>query len=212
MLGAIFRFLSHIWKSGTEISIRVPIEWTGYNKLDKQIGGFKPTWVILHHSYSVDGQTRNWDAIRRYHMSFRYQGEIITESQWAALLAEGKTSGLEKPWSDIGYNLGIENVNGKLTVLPGRPIGAPGAHAVGFNTRSVGICLIGNYDLDPPSEDRLALLASLCRQLQLEFAIPRDQVIGHRETYPKLNPPEPVQKTCPGSQFDLTAFRKRLRD
>lgn len=199
-----------MFKHGATIIIST--SQTGYQRLDKLAGGFKPTWVVLHHSFSSDGQTRNWDSIRAYHMSYRYKGEIITQDQYDALHSAGKTAGLEQPWSDIGYNLGIENVNGTLQVLPGRPIGAPGAHALGFNTRSVGICLIGNYDLDPPSEDRLALLASLCRQIQIEFGIPRDQVIGHRETYPLLKPPQPVAKTCPGSQFDLNAFRKRLRD
>lgn len=186
-------------------------ELTGYTKLDKQIGGFKPTWIVLHHSFSADGTTRNWDDIRRYHMSYRYKGEVISADTYH-FLEDKREPGLESPWTDIGYNLGIENVNGTLTVLPGRPIGAIGAHALGFNARSVGICLVGNYDIDPPSEDRLALLASTCRQIQFEFGIPRDQVIGHRETYGKLNPPKPIQKTCPGSQFDLEKFRARLRD
>jgi N-acetylmuramoyl-L-alanine amidase len=145
-------------------------------------------------------------------MSYRYQGDIISQGQYENYLKEGKTVGLELPWKDIGYNLGLEMVDGKLQVMNGRPLGSVGAHCQGFNSRSIGICLVGNYDAAPPSDDRIFLLASLCRQLQIEFGIPRDQVIGHRESYGKLNPPQPVAKTCPGSAFDLDAFRKRLRD
>lgn len=190
----------------------IPIQQTGYQEFNLKQGGFKPRWIVLHHSFSVDGFTRNWDAIRRYHKSYRYQGEIISDDSYAKYLAEGKTQGLEKPWKDIGYHFGIENVNGVLSVMNGRAIGEIGAHAHGFNDKSVGICLVGNYDLEAPSEDRLFLLSNLCRQLQLEFSIPRDQVIGHRETYGKLDPPQPVEKTCPGTQFNLDEFRKRLRD
>jgi hypothetical protein len=193
------------------MTINLPIEKTGYQILNKKPGGFRPTWIVIHHSFSTDRQTRNWDSIRAYHMSYRCKGDTISRVEYDRLLAEGKTAGLERPWTDIGYNLGVENVSGRLEVLPGRPIGEIGAHAHGFNDRSVGICIVGNYDLDPPDDDRLAFLASLCRQIQIEFGIPRDQVIGHRETYGKLTPPQPVAKTCPGSQFDLDAFRARLR-
>lgn len=170
--------------------------------------GFKPTWIVIHHSSSRDGQTRNFDSIKQYHMSYRYNGEIISESQYAQFLSEGKTSGLEKPWSDIGYNFVIENDKGHLCVIGGRPIGEVGAHAIGFNAKSVGICLVGNYDIDTPDDDRLFSLASLCRQIQREFDIPKDQVVGHRETYVLRK--VPIEKTCPGAKFDMDAFRKRL--
>lgn len=147
--------------------------------------GFKPSWIVIHHSLTEDSATKNWDAIRKYHIEVKH-------------------------WNDIGYNLGMENVNGTITLLEGRPIGEVGAHAIGFNAKSIGICLIGNYDNDPPSEDRLSRLASVCRDLQREFGIPRDQVIGHRETYVKLG--EPVQKSCPGLAFSMDDFRKRLID
>lgn len=190
----------------------MPITETGYWDFKVKSGGFKPRWIVLHHSFSADGDTRNWDAIRKYHMSYRYKGEIINFDQYLAYLHANQLEGLEKPWMNIGYHFGIENVNGKLEVLPGREIGEIGAHAHGFNDKSIGICLVGNYDLDPPSEDRLFTLASLCRQLQIEFGISRDQVIGHRETYGRLDPPQPVAKTCPGSQFNLETFRARLRE
>lgn len=191
----------------------VPLGKTVNRKFQVKPGGFKPKWIVVHHSFSSDGEIRNWDAIRKYHMSYRSNGNIITEEEYNFKQGRGE-GGLQKPWADIGYHFGIENVNGKLEVLTGRLIGESGAHATGkdpydFNKISVGICLIGNYDNDPPSEDRLKLVASLCRQLQLEYGIPRDQVIGHRETFVKRG--VPVEKSCPGRMFDMEAFRSRLR-
>lgn len=168
-----------------QIAISISFSRTGYEMFTIKERGFKPSWIILHHSSTPDGVTRNWDAIRKFHME-------------------------ERHWNDIGYNLGIENVNGKITLLEGRKIGEVGAHALGFNANSVGICLVGNYDIDPPSEDRLLCLSSVCRDIQREFGVRRDQVIGHRETFVKLG--TAVQKSCPGAMFDLDAFRKRLLD
>ena len=150
---------------------------------DIKKGGYRPQWIVIHHSLTEDGSPKNWDAIRKFHIE-------------------------ERGWNDIGYNLGMENVNGKITLLEGRPIGSEGAHARGFNKNSVGICIVGNYDMDPPSEDRLFCLGSVCRDLQREFGIRKENVIGHRDTF--ILRGVPVEKSCPGKQFDLDAFRKRL--
>jgi hypothetical protein len=45
-------------------------------------------------------------------------------------------------WSDIGYHLLIGRSG---DVLPGRPMERIGAHTRGFNTRSIGVCLIGGH-------------------------------------------------------------------
>lgn len=184
---------------------------TFYRARDVKPDGFKPKWIVIHHSMSVDGTTRDWDAIRKYHMSWRYNGEIISQAKYNDLFEQGKTVGLEVPWKDVGYHFGIEKLDDKYVVLPGRKIGEIGAHAQGFNARSVGICCVGNFDKEAPSPELIYVLKSLCRQLQIEFAIPQDQVIGHRETYALLEPPQPVAKTCPGSMFDLDKLRSQLR-
>lgn len=182
---------------------------TGYSRWKINRMGFKPGWIILHHSATDDGDGNNWTAITRHHMSCRYKGEIITPAVYQTLLDQGKTDGLEKPWSDVGYTFGIEMNDNKLALRYGRDIGVVGAHCQGFNDRSIGICLVGNYDKAAPDEGRLFFLANLCRQFQLEFGIPKDQVLGHRETFPLLG--KPIAKSCPGMLFDLDLFRVRLR-
>lgn len=190
------------------ITVTTPIEKTGYAKYDVDKDGFVPTWIVIHHSFSSDGKTRDWDGIRKYHMSFRYQGETITENQYNEYKAAGKTAGLERPWKDVAYNLGIEEVNGQLTLQKGRQIGTIGAHAIAFNDCSIGICLVGNFDSTSPQDDRLFMLASMCRDFIRMFSIAPDHVIGHRETFTHRG--VSIEKTCPGASFDLDAFRKRL--
>ena len=208
---------TYVWQTlrgiGSKNTTKVPtistqMTSTGYNKYNIAPSGFDPKWIIIHHSLSPDGKERDWNGIRKYHMSYRYKGDIITEERYEELQAEGKTSGLETPWKDIGYHLGIEEVSGRLEIQKGRPIGTPGAHAIGFNDNSIGLCLIGHYDQRPPSEPRLFLLGSVCRDLQRLFVIAPDHVIGHRETFSLRG--VPIEKSCPGSAFNLDAFRKRL--
>jgi hypothetical protein len=193
---------------GRTIQVSLTLE-SGFTKFNIKSGGFKPSWIVLHHSWSVDSnKLRDWDGIRKFHTSWRHDGDEISEARAQELMAQGLH--VTPPWKDIAYNFGIEHVDGILRILDGRAIGEIGAHAVGFNDRSIGICLIGNFDTDPPSNDRLFILSSLCRDLQREFKIPRDQIIGHRETFVKLG--KPVEKSCPGLKFDLDAFRRRLID
>lgn len=45
-------------------------------------------------------------------------------------------------WDDIGYNF-VVSPEGKI--FEGRGWGVIGAHTYGYNVRSIGICVIGNY-------------------------------------------------------------------
>lgn len=144
--------------------------------------GMMPEYIVLHHSLTKDGQTVDWQAIRRYH------------------------TGLG--WQDIGYHYGVELVGSEYEILNGRLDNAAGAHAIGFNNRSLGVCLPGNFDLQPPTAAQLEPTRRLTRSLMATYNIPASKVIGHRETYALRG--VPVEKTCPGKMFDLDAFRRSL--
>ena len=111
----------------------------------------------------------------------------------------------ERGWADIGYHLGLEMVGQEFEILLGRPFDVKGAHckAHGMNSRSIGLCIVGDYDHRPPPPDAwsLALLhvAGLCRLL----GISPGKVYGHGEI--------DSHKTCPGLQFDMSAFRTQIR-
>ena len=65
-------------------------------------------------------------------------------------------------WNDIGYNFLVDPFG---QVFEGRGGGVDrnviGAHALGFNTGSVGVAVLGNYDVKPVSSGAVAALVSL---------------------------------------------------
>jgi len=87
-----------------------------------------------------------------------------------------------KGWLAIGYHFFIEK-NGK--VYQGRPIKMNGAHTVGQNKTSIGVCLAGNFDSKRPSEAQNASLRALIKKLDLPLHY-------HREY---------ANKTCPGKNI-----------
>lgn len=139
----------------------------------------KPEYIILHHSLTQDSRTVSWDNIKKYHT---------------------ETLG----WNDIGYHFGIEQIEDDYQILVGRMMDEAGAHCRqnSMNSRSLGVCFIGRFNLTPPSRKMWDLGVRLVSSLQHVFGIPRDQVFGHRDfaTY----------KTCPGNAFDMGEFRGQL--
>jgi len=81
-----------------------------------------------------------------------------------------------------------------------------GAHTrqQGMNHRSVGICIIGDFDLAPPNQEQWTLALRLTRSLMSILKIPAERIYGHREFA--------SYKTCPGALFDLEKFRLTLKD
>ena len=84
-------------------------------------------YIVLHHSLTKDRRTPDWGGIKRFHTSYRVGGHIITPEQAHALMAEGKK--VTKPWRDIGYHFGIENVGEDIRVQYGRSLATVGAHS-----------------------------------------------------------------------------------
>lgn len=94
----------------------------------------------------------------------------------------------------IGYHY-IVGLDG--SVHPGRPVGKIGAHARGYNARSIGVAYVGGLDADGrPADTRTAAqrlaLHSLLVSLVKRF--PAARIIGHRDV---------AAKACPC--FDATA-------
>ena len=142
-----------------------------------------PEFIIIHHSLTEDNQMVSWNAIRKYHM---------------------ETNG----WKDIGYHAGIELVGVNYEILLGRMENEIGAHCIGFNEKSLGICVVGNYDIVSPAKEALGLLRKWCRSKMEIYGIKLDNILGHWETYEKLG--MAPQKSCPGNKFSMPEFRKSL--
>jgi hypothetical protein len=170
--------------------------------------------IVWHHSASKDNPfTNDWDGIRKYHMSWRIDGNVVTEAVWTARKAAGQGHKFEKPWKDIGYHLGIERTAAGLEVKIGRSWAIAGAHAgfPGNNTYNedyLGCCMIGDFDTVPPSVEEMELCLDVTRQIMAHFNIPVEEVLGHREVYDRVGVPR--EKTCPGTAINLDELRAKL--
>ena len=99
-----------------------------------------------------------------------------------------------KGWSDIGYHLVIRRSG---VIETGRPLDQVGAHAKGYNTDSIGICLVGGSDADNVTTsdanftvEQYCSLYSQVMTLITEYEIETTDVVGHRDL------PD-VAKACP---------------
>ena len=128
-------------------------------------------YIIIHHSLTKDGRVVNWQAIRNYHRGLG--------------------------WIDVGYHFGLEKINGEVEILVGRPLLAVGAHTKqqNMNARSIGICVIGNYDEHKPAEEYYDKLIPLLAHLLKVFKLTPDRIKAHRDFA--------SYKTCPGKAFDI---------
>lgn len=110
---------------------------------------------------------------------------------------------LQRGFSDIGYHFVIYRDG---TVHRGRAVDFAGAHTLGQNKNSIGICYIGGCTADGKTpkdtrtpEQRFALF-KLVYELMQKYNIPVSNVFGHREF---------ANKACPS--FDMNIFRKELQ-
>ena len=73
------------------------------------------------------------------------------------------------------------------------------------NKTSIGICLIGNFEIRPPSSKQLTALEGLCEYLMKRCNLQANDVTTHTIFHPK-------HTVCPGKYFSLTGLRRRLVD
>lgn len=145
-----------------------------------------PQYVIIHHSLTKDGLPADWEAIRRYHCE-----------------VNGRF--------DIGYHYGIERIGNSLVLQVGRPESEPGAHCkeLHMNSKSLGICVVGNFDLAPPDLEIMRFLADIVKRKIEEHGIPVNAVLGHREVgaMAGFDWRKGQYKSCPGKHFNMDILR-----
>ena len=95
-----------------------------------------------------------------------------------------------KGWNGCGYHYYITR-DGQLHF--GRPKEMVGAHAVGYNLHSLGVCYEGGLDEHGKSDDtrtpaQRAALIALLRSLKVDY--PDARILGHRDL-------PNVHKDCP---------------
>lgn len=110
----------------------------------------------------------------------------------AELRAIQKSHMDDRGFNDIGYNILIGRQG---DVYEGRGMTAVGAHASGFNTPSIGVACLGDYQTGQPTKETLAALDNLTAYLKGQTVT---TVEGHRD----------VNATaCPGDKL-YSAFQR----
>lgn len=113
-------------------------------------------------------------------------------------------------WRCIGYHYVIRR-DGRVEL--GRPENEPGAHVQGYNSRSLGICMVGGVKPDGRTaetnftDEQYDALADLLDRLRVKY--PEAEIVGHRDLSPDLNGDGKITKNewlkeCP--TFDVRAW------
>lgn len=132
-----------------------------------------PNKIIIHHSAGTDNKVlKDFDSIRNYHIN-------------------------ENGWRDIGYHYVVESVNNEYKVIQGRKETDTGAHTVGQNNNSIGICVIGNFMNESPSNGQIQALVNLIKDIHSRYG--KLPIYGHRD----FN-----STSCPGDKFPLEQIKK----
>ena len=128
--------------------------------------------IIIHCSATPEGQDFTVQQIRQWHTTPKPKGN---------------------GWSDIGYHFVIYRDG---SVHKGRPLEQIGAHTLGYNANSIGICDIGGCAADGSPKDtrteaQKTALIKLVAELKARF--PKAMVHGHNEFAAKACPSFNVQ-------------------
>ena len=95
-------------------------------------------------------------------------------------------------FADVAYHYLIDSEG---TIYEGREINIRGAHVQGFNTGSVGIVLLGNFNDEVPTESQVESLQKLVDYLRYTYEI--RYLAGHKD-YPNQSPDG---TECPGDNL-----------
>lgn len=172
--------------------------WGSVSDFAAHLSGLKvPSWfnhIVIHHTVKpvqVDWRgTASMAALERY-----YRDSVV----WY------DAAGNQRRGWNSGPNLFVCLGSPQPEwdgIYQGTPVGHQGTHAGVCNSSSIGIEVVGNYDLSPWSGELHAFMIDLCVAICRWAKRPASIIVGHRD----CNSP----KTCPGSQIDLTSFRGQV--
>ena len=122
----------------------------------------------------------------------------------------------DKGWSGIGYHYVIiddrhDDMNDG-DIETGRPEGSAGAHVLGVNSISLGICCVGHGDVrDFTSKQKKALVKKLA-ELAEKYNVKTKNILGHREINKLIakgvvDAEFKTTKSCPGNKVDVDEIR-----
>lgn len=135
----------------------------------------RPAYIIVHHSGGTDANPMQDSS-----------GYTVVQCN-----ADHKArfNMLSSLGSYVGYQYFIDK-NGVVTQC--REDDEEGAHTIGRNKDSIGICLAGNFDATLPTDAQVSSLRDLLKKKMAVWGIPASNIVPHR-TYAK--------KSCYGKRL-----------
>jgi LysM repeat protein len=158
-----------------------------YAKEPQQIISLFPSnkwkYIIIHHSATDEGSSLQF---HKHHQN--------------------------KGWKSVGYHFVIDNgesekPDGFIEITPRWLKQENGAHckASHMNNKSIGICLVGNFNKTELTKAQMDSLVYLVNKLRLYYKIPMKRILKHGQV-------RGSNTDCPGKKFPWYWFKKRLKE
>lgn len=145
-------------------------------------------YIVIHHSATDMGTAKGMDAFHR--------NERHMENGLAYHFVIGNGHGMNDGEVAIGRRWNEQLDGGHL-------------HSEFLNSKSLGICLVGNFDESKPSEKQIDSLHALVASLLKRCKLPVSAVKTHQQIH-KLN--HDRFTLCPGKHFPIDDLLKRLKE
>jgi N-acetylmuramoyl-L-alanine amidase-like protein len=119
-----------------------------------------------------------------FRITVHHTGRPFTSA--AAAITASKISAIQRDhqvrsgWADIAYHFVIDRAG---RTWQGRVLSLQGAHAGNdaANRGNIGVCLLGNFDVQRPTPEQAEATRALILQLENRFRIGPESVFAHRE-------------------------------
>jgi hypothetical protein len=137
-------------------------------------------FIVIHHSATPAGSAGSFDRMHR-----------------------------QKGWDELGYHFVIGNGtasgDGQIEVGPRWSKQKWGAHArtadQRFNNYGIGVCLVGNFDIERPTARQMESVAKLVGYLSKTYRVPVSRIVAHSET---------KATECPGRHMSVADVRRAV--
>ncbi len=140
-------------------------------------------YIVIHHSATRSGNAARFHRFHRYSKKWR--------------------DGLAYHFV-IGNGLGSKDGSIEVGKRWRRQIPGPHTGDAAMNEISIGICLVGDFQREQPTNSQMKTIVELTRSLQEEFNISIENVLLHREIHSG-------HTKCPGNRFPELEFYSRLK-
>jgi len=145
---------------------------------------------------------RDWTSMVLHHTGTQ-QGDVTSIDQ--AHLQRTDDEG--RPWLGIGYHFLIGNGRGmddgqiEPTFRWRRQLQGAHAGVTNYNEQGIGICLVGDFESEPPTERQVEAVESLIGTLSERFGISATNMVRHSDISDTL---------CPGRMFPFDEITARV--